>query len=210
MNAVLDQLETLRIIPVLTADRRGRGGARMPRAARRWAGRGRDHVPDRGGSRGDSARCRDRRVARRRRDRALRAAARARGRSRRPVRRRSGNRSDRDRRGAPRRRPVRSRRRDAVRDRAGPCARLPSGQGVPGLARRRAGLPQGGRRRLPGRPVRAHRRDQRRRTSRPTSSSRLCSPAAGTWICDTALLRDGRFDEVERRARDAVAHALLA
>jgi len=33
---------------------------------------------------------------------------------------------------------------------------------------------------------------------------------AGTWICDTALLRDGRFHEVERRARDAVAQAVLA
>jgi 2-dehydro-3-deoxyphosphogluconate aldolase/(4S)-4-hydroxy-2-oxoglutarate aldolase len=25
----------------------------------------------------------------------------------------------------------------------------------------------------------------------------------GTWICDQALLRDGRFDEIERRAREA-------
>jgi 2-dehydro-3-deoxyphosphogluconate aldolase/(4S)-4-hydroxy-2-oxoglutarate aldolase len=29
----------------------------------------------------------------------------------------------------------------------------------------------------------------------------------GSWICDTALLRERRFDEVERRARDAVARA---
>ena len=27
----------------------------------------------------------------------------------------------------------------------------------------------------------------------------------GTWICEQALLREGRFDEVERRARHAVA-----
>jgi len=33
---------------------------------------------------------------------------------------------------------------------------------------------------------------------------------AGTWICDTVLLRDVRFHEVERRARDAVAQAVLA
>jgi len=33
---------------------------------------------------------------------------------------------------------------------------------------------------------------------------------AGTWICDTALLRDGRFHEVESRARDAVAQAVMA
>jgi 2-dehydro-3-deoxyphosphogluconate aldolase/(4S)-4-hydroxy-2-oxoglutarate aldolase len=26
----------------------------------------------------------------------------------------------------------------------------------------------------------------------------------GTWICDQTLLREGRFDEIERRARDAV------
>jgi 2-dehydro-3-deoxyphosphogluconate aldolase/(4S)-4-hydroxy-2-oxoglutarate aldolase len=26
----------------------------------------------------------------------------------------------------------------------------------------------------------------------------------GTWICDHTLLRDGRFDEIERRAREAV------
>jgi 2-dehydro-3-deoxyphosphogluconate aldolase/(4S)-4-hydroxy-2-oxoglutarate aldolase len=32
----------------------------------------------------------------------------------------------------------------------------------------------------------------------------------GTWICDSTLLRDGRFDEVERRARGAVAQAALA
>jgi 2-dehydro-3-deoxyphosphogluconate aldolase / (4S)-4-hydroxy-2-oxoglutarate aldolase len=31
----------------------------------------------------------------------------------------------------------------------------------------------------------------------------------GTWICDSTLLRDGRFDEVERRARGAVAQAAL-
>ena len=29
----------------------------------------------------------------------------------------------------------------------------------------------------------------------------------GTWICEPALLRDGRFDEIERRARDAVGCA---
>ena len=28
----------------------------------------------------------------------------------------------------------------------------------------------------------------------------------GTWICEPELLRDGRFDEVERRAREAVEH----
>ena len=27
---------------------------------------------------------------------------------------------------------------------------------------------------------------------------------AGTWICEPALLREGRFDEIERRARDAL------
>ena len=27
----------------------------------------------------------------------------------------------------------------------------------------------------------------------------------GTWICETGLLRDGRFDEIERRARAAAA-----
>lgn len=27
----------------------------------------------------------------------------------------------------------------------------------------------------------------------------------GTWICEPALLREGRFDEIERRARDALA-----
>lgn len=30
---------------------------------------------------------------------------------------------------------------------------------------------------------------------------------AGTWICEQALLREGRFDEVERRAREAAALA---
>jgi 2-dehydro-3-deoxyphosphogluconate aldolase/(4S)-4-hydroxy-2-oxoglutarate aldolase len=39
-------------------------------------------------------------------------------------------------------------------------------------------------------------------------ASYLAVPAvlacAGTWICDQALLREGRFDEVERRAREAV------
>ena len=30
---------------------------------------------------------------------------------------------------------------------------------------------------------------------------------AGTWICDRALLRERRFDEVERRAREAVEQA---
>ena len=36
---------------------------------------------------------------------------------------------------------------------------------------------------------------------------RLPSVAAcgGTWICEPALIRDGRFDEVERRAREASA-----
>jgi 2-keto-3-deoxy-6-phosphogluconate aldolase len=29
----------------------------------------------------------------------------------------------------------------------------------------------------------------------------------GTWICEPALLRDGRFDEIERRAREATALA---
>ncbi len=29
----------------------------------------------------------------------------------------------------------------------------------------------------------------------------------GTWICEPALLRDGRFDEIERRAREAAALA---
>jgi 2-dehydro-3-deoxyphosphogluconate aldolase/(4S)-4-hydroxy-2-oxoglutarate aldolase len=32
----------------------------------------------------------------------------------------------------------------------------------------------------------------------------------GTWICEQSLLRDGRFDEVERRAREAVAVASVA
>jgi 2-dehydro-3-deoxyphosphogluconate aldolase / (4S)-4-hydroxy-2-oxoglutarate aldolase len=27
----------------------------------------------------------------------------------------------------------------------------------------------------------------------------------GTWICEPALIRDGRFDEIERRAREAAA-----
>ena len=31
----------------------------------------------------------------------------------------------------------------------------------------------------------------------------------GTWICEPALLREGRFDEVERRAREAVALVAL-
>jgi 2-dehydro-3-deoxyphosphogluconate aldolase / (4S)-4-hydroxy-2-oxoglutarate aldolase len=29
----------------------------------------------------------------------------------------------------------------------------------------------------------------------------------GTWICEPALVRDGRFDEIERRAREATALA---
>lgn len=39
---------------------------------------------------------------------------------------------------------------------------------------------------------------------------RLPSVAAcgGTWICEPALVRDGRFDEVERRAREASALVL--
>ena len=39
---------------------------------------------------------------------------------------------------------------------------------------------------------------------------RLPSVAAcgGTWICEPALIRDGRFDEVERRAREASALTL--
>jgi 2-dehydro-3-deoxyphosphogluconate aldolase/(4S)-4-hydroxy-2-oxoglutarate aldolase len=32
----------------------------------------------------------------------------------------------------------------------------------------------------------------------------------GTWICDKDLLREGRFDEVERRAREAVELATAA
>ena len=32
----------------------------------------------------------------------------------------------------------------------------------------------------------------------------------GTWICEPALLRDGRFDEVERRAREALDLVALA
>ena len=32
----------------------------------------------------------------------------------------------------------------------------------------------------------------------------------GTWICDQDLLREGRFDEVERRAREAVELAAAA
>jgi len=32
----------------------------------------------------------------------------------------------------------------------------------------------------------------------------------GTWICDRSLLRDGHFDEVERRAREAVELVALA
>jgi 2-dehydro-3-deoxyphosphogluconate aldolase / (4S)-4-hydroxy-2-oxoglutarate aldolase len=32
----------------------------------------------------------------------------------------------------------------------------------------------------------------------------------GTWICDKDLLREGRFDEVERRAREAVELAAAA
>jgi 2-dehydro-3-deoxyphosphogluconate aldolase / (4S)-4-hydroxy-2-oxoglutarate aldolase len=32
----------------------------------------------------------------------------------------------------------------------------------------------------------------------------------GTWICEPALLREGRFDEVERRAREAVELVALA
>jgi 2-dehydro-3-deoxyphosphogluconate aldolase / (4S)-4-hydroxy-2-oxoglutarate aldolase len=32
----------------------------------------------------------------------------------------------------------------------------------------------------------------------------------GTWICEQALLREGRFDEVERRAREAVELAAAA
>jgi 2-dehydro-3-deoxyphosphogluconate aldolase / (4S)-4-hydroxy-2-oxoglutarate aldolase len=32
----------------------------------------------------------------------------------------------------------------------------------------------------------------------------------GTWICEAALLREGRFDEVERRAREAVELVALA
>ena len=33
---------------------------------------------------------------------------------------------------------------------------------------------------------------------------------AGTWICEQTLLRDGRFDEIERRARKAVELASTA
>jgi 2-dehydro-3-deoxyphosphogluconate aldolase/(4S)-4-hydroxy-2-oxoglutarate aldolase len=32
----------------------------------------------------------------------------------------------------------------------------------------------------------------------------------GSWICEPALLREGRFDEVERRAREAVGLAAVA
>jgi 2-keto-3-deoxy-6-phosphogluconate aldolase len=32
----------------------------------------------------------------------------------------------------------------------------------------------------------------------------------GTWICEQALLRERRFDEVERRAREAVELAAAA
>ncbi|HEY7538280.1 MAG TPA: bifunctional 4-hydroxy-2-oxoglutarate aldolase/2-dehydro-3-deoxy-phosphogluconate aldolase [Gaiellaceae bacterium] len=32
----------------------------------------------------------------------------------------------------------------------------------------------------------------------------------GTWICEPALLRERRFDEIERRAREAVGQAALA
>lgn len=35
-------------------------------------------------------------------------------------------------------------------------------------------------------------------------SVRACG---GTWICETGLVRDGRFDEIERRAREAAAAA---
>jgi 2-dehydro-3-deoxyphosphogluconate aldolase/(4S)-4-hydroxy-2-oxoglutarate aldolase len=33
---------------------------------------------------------------------------------------------------------------------------------------------------------------------------------AGTWICERALLRERRFDEIERRAREAVQRAVAA
>lgn len=33
---------------------------------------------------------------------------------------------------------------------------------------------------------------------------------AGTWLCERALLRERRFDEIERRARDAVERATVA
>jgi 2-dehydro-3-deoxyphosphogluconate aldolase/(4S)-4-hydroxy-2-oxoglutarate aldolase len=33
---------------------------------------------------------------------------------------------------------------------------------------------------------------------------------AGTWLCERALLRERRFDEIERRARDAVERAAVA
>jgi 2-dehydro-3-deoxyphosphogluconate aldolase / (4S)-4-hydroxy-2-oxoglutarate aldolase len=33
---------------------------------------------------------------------------------------------------------------------------------------------------------------------------------AGTWICERTLLRERRFDEIERRARDAVQRAAAA
>jgi 2-dehydro-3-deoxyphosphogluconate aldolase / (4S)-4-hydroxy-2-oxoglutarate aldolase len=33
---------------------------------------------------------------------------------------------------------------------------------------------------------------------------------AGTWICERTLIRERRFDEVERRARDAVERAAVA
>ena len=32
----------------------------------------------------------------------------------------------------------------------------------------------------------------------------------GSWMCEPALLREGRFDEVERRAREAVVLATRA
>jgi 2-dehydro-3-deoxyphosphogluconate aldolase/(4S)-4-hydroxy-2-oxoglutarate aldolase len=33
---------------------------------------------------------------------------------------------------------------------------------------------------------------------------------AGTWLCEPSLLRERRFDEIERRARDAVERAAVA
>ena len=32
----------------------------------------------------------------------------------------------------------------------------------------------------------------------------------GSWVCEPALLRDGRFDEIERRAREAAGQVAQA
>ena len=88
-------------------------------------------------------------------------------------------------------------------------ARVPRAQGLPGIAARRPGVREA---------VAPVYPDVRFVPTGGINPGNLASylelpsvlACAGTWICERALLSERRFDEVERRAREAVERAAVA